>query len=257
MPIKSAVAILALIALAGCHFGQLPDPNAKAAKTSKYDGKALQANVLQVNKMLTDRQVRGEIDGVAKRQILHRYIREQLQGVDKSKIPADQAWRFGDVYRQLDDWRSTNELYMEAVKVATENKDEDRRVNDSLRLAESMAHLGDVEGGIKEVRSTFDAAPTGKAPILMATLYEFAPAALGQGRDLDIARLLEDAIDQHMHTIVDPETEAGKDFMRARHYHVRRAWEAVIRIYRMQGTDEQLRSAIEQSDEMLRKFVSV
>ena len=52
---------LTILALAGCRFGQLPNPNAKKA-VDKYDGAALQDRVLTVNRMLAEREMRGQID---------------------------------------------------------------------------------------------------------------------------------------------------------------------------------------------------
>jgi hypothetical protein len=250
MPRRALLVVLALGPLAGCRFGQLPDPN-RPKVVAKYDGESLQAKVREVDSVLNDRLVKGEIDLSKKKEILHDYIRRQLDGVEPAKVENEQAWRFADVYRQLEDWKTTHDLYSRAVDSA---KDEDRRVNDTLRLAEAKARLDSVTEGIESVRSTFDVAPEGKAPILMATLYEFAPAALGKGHDLEVARLVEDAMDQHLQTIVDPSSDAGRQFLQARMHHLRQAWELVLRIYRESGEDEVMCGAIERADAMMRKF---
>ena len=122
-----------------------------------------------VAEVLNDRLSRGQISDGQKDEILHAYIRDQVADIDRALIPADQVWRFADVYRQMEDWEATFDLYTIAVMNA---ESEDRRVNDSLRLAEATARLGDIEEGINLVRSTFDVDPLGKAPILMATLFE-------------------------------------------------------------------------------------
>ena len=250
MPRTSVLTALLALALAGCRFGQIPNPN-KLAVSSKYDGQALQQHVRQADEVLTDRLVKGQIDLRTKNEILHGFIQDQLKGVELEKVDDGDVWRFADVFRQLGDWQTTHDLYVRAVKAA---KDEDRRVNDTLRLAEAKAHLGEVADGISLVRSTFDAAPGGKAPILMATLYEFVPAAMGQEHDLDVAKLLEDATEQQLLTVVDPKTPEGRAFLQARTYHIRRAWDAVVRIYRSYGEDEAMRAAIDRSDKMLRRF---
>ena len=248
----AGLALLA-VSLVGCRFGQLPDPN-KVEPSATFDGEALQKSVRAADETLTERLVRGEIDEQTKRAMLHEFIREQIGDIDLSKIPKDQVWRYGDVYRQLEDWKTTEVLYARAVDNA---KDEDRRVNDTLRLAEVKARLGDVEKGIELVRSTFDVQPEGKAPILLAVLYEFTPAALGQGHDVEVAILLEDAMAQHLLTVVDPESEAGSRFLEARAHHISRAWEIVVRIYRGTGDENLFRGAIDRSDSMMSRFGQV
>lgn len=248
--VRTALLLLAAVGLVGCRFGQLPDPN-KEQPSAKFDGEALQRSVRAADETLTERLVRGEIDEETKRSMLHDYIREQIGEIDLNEIPKDQVWRYGDVYRQLEDWKTTEVLYTRAVDYA---KDEDRRVNDTLRLAEVKARLGDVEKGIELVRSTFSAGPGGKAPILMAVLYEFAPAALGKGSDIEVAILLEDAMAQHLLTVVDPTSEAGRLFLEARPHHLSKAWEIVVRIYRGTGDENLFRGAIERSDSMMGRF---
>lgn len=246
--------LLFLIALSvtvpGCKFGQLPDPNEPEAR---FDGEALQKDVGEVNAVLTERLLKGEIDEPRKVELLQTYIKEQLEGIDPKDVPDRQAWRFADIYRLLGDWKTTNELYERAVATA---RDEDRRVNDSLRLAETKAKLDDVEAGIKLVRSTFDANPGGKAPILMGTLYEFTPAALGKGHDREVAKLLEEAISQHLATVVDPKTDSGMAFLQARFHHIQSAWEIILRVYRQEGDEAAMRGAIERADTMMRRFAS-
>ncbi len=250
--VRSVLVSVALAAaLTGCRFGQLPNPNAD--DDPSLNGEALQADVSQVNGVLTERVIKGEINEQQKTELLQDYIREQLEGIDPQSVPDQQAWRFADIYRLLGDWKTTNELYERAVASAA---DEDRRVNDTLRLAEAKARVKEVEKGIQLVRSTFDANPGGKAPILMATLYEFAPAALGQGKDLEVARLLEEAMEQHLATYVDPKTDSGNAFLQARSHHLRAAWDLVLRIYQQAGDDAAMRSAIERADAMMRRFVT-
>jgi hypothetical protein len=246
-------AVLAALGLVGCRFGQIPNPNEKAT-ASAFDGAELQASVRAADETLNERLLRGEIDMATKKSLFQDYIRDQVREIDVDKIPTDQAWRFADVYRQLEDWQTTDALYTRAVEAA---KTEDRRVNDTLRLAEVKAQLNDVTKGIELVRSTFSAQPGGKAPILMAVLYEFAPAALGKGMDVEVAELLESAIEQHLLTYVDPSTESGRRFLEARPHHISRAWEIIVRVYRQTGDEQKFRDAIERSDAMMRRFAQV
>lgn len=243
-------ALFALL-VAGCSFGQYPNPN--EPDSSKYDGKTLQKNVRQVDEMLTARVTKGEIDQSQKTALFHEYIAEQLADVDVGEIPNDQAWRFADVYRQMDDWQVTHDLYVVAVENAPT---EDRRVNDTLRLAESEAMLGSVKEGVDLIRSTFNVEPRGKAPILLATLYEFVPAALDNGLDNEVVQLLEEATEQHLLTVVDPESVSGSAFIMSRRHHLREAWRAILRVYRSQGDIDKLRAAIQRSDKAMRRFAS-
>lgn len=244
---------LVVVLLPGCRFGQLPNPNSIVV-SDQYDGITLQKNVLSVSKMLSDRVMRGEIDSDTRTSVLHDYIKKQLTGFDVKKVGVDQAWRFADVYRQLGEWKTTQQLYQLAVENAP---DEDRRVNDTIRLAEADAKLGNVTKGISLVRSTFSANSGGKAPILLATLYEFTPAALGQGLDVEVALLIEDAIDQHLLTYVDPQTEHGKAFLSARRHHIEQAWQKVLGIIQEKGDSNQLLHAIEKSSKTLGRFSRV
>lgn len=250
MPSVKPTLLLVALCAAGCRFGQYPNPN-RVELANRYDGAALQQSVRALDDALTERMMKGQIDSETKKQVFQDYVREKLEGVELEKIPDDQAWRFADVYRQLEDWKTTDLLYTRAVDKAP---DEDRRVNDTLRLAEAKARLGDVPTGLLLARKTFDAQPGGKAPILMAVLYEFTPAALGQDMDIEVAQLLEEAMQQHLLTVVDPQTEAGRLFLEARPYHVQKAWEVVLRVYRLHGDQQMFRDAIERADAMQRRF---
>lgn len=239
-----------LLAL-GCKFGQIK--NANDVEADSFNGEAIQKEVGQVDGVLNERIAKGEIDPEQKKQILQDFVREQLGAVVPSEVPDKQAWRYGDLYRMIEDWKTMDQLYTRAVETAST---EDRRVNDTLRLAEAKARQGDVEKGIELVRSTFTAAPGDKAPILMATLYEFAPAALGQDHDLEVAQLLEDAMAQHLMTYVDPTTDVGKAFLNARSHHINAGWDVVLRIYNQLGDQAAMRAAIERADKMMSRFAA-
>ncbi len=242
--------LLPLVLVTGCHFSQIPDPN-DVAEISKLDGKALQERVSLVRRTLDIYQRQGRIDQSESTVLLANYVEDQLEGVETAQIPSQQAWRFGDVYRQAENWEKTRELYTIAV---TNAKSEDRRVNDTLRLAEATAQLGDVPAGIDMVRSTFDTDPGDKGPILMATLYEFVPACLNQGFDDELARVLEDAVGEHMKTIVDPKTDEGLAFLDVRPVHINRAYGLIIRLYQSAGEYEEARNAARRSATLLARF---
>src|ERR1044072_2964228 len=67
---------------------------------------------------------------------------ELLGRVDASKIPAGKEWEYGEMYITAREWSKAKAVLEKAVRIA---RDEDRRVNDSLRLARVYAELNDVK----------------------------------------------------------------------------------------------------------------
>lgn len=171
--------------------------------------------------------------------------------MDVDKIPASQAWEYGDVFKTAGRW----DLAKKAYEIAIQNpRNEDRRVNDRLRLALAEAHLGNVERAIELARSVFDTDDRGTAPILPAVLLEIVPAAEGKGHDAELADLLVDAIAQHDRTIVDPHSDAGKAFFRAKPIHVRDAYRKAIALYTKAGLTEKAEETRRAAQEALGKF---
>ncbi|MES1227086.1 MAG: hypothetical protein ABUL72_00355, partial [Armatimonadota bacterium] len=159
--------------------------------------------------------------------------------------PKGEAWEYADIVRQADRWQDAYDLLKMAVEFA---KNEDRRVNDSLQMARCAAHLGKVDEAIKLARSTFSTPAPGKAPILFAVLYEITPEALGKGKDLAVAKLIEDAIEQHEAATVTTDSQAGRDFLAARAHHIRKAWDQVLKIYTAADRRDLAESALLKAD---------
>jgi hypothetical protein len=174
--------------------------------------------------------------------------------VDVKRIPGRQAWEYGEMFITARDWPKAKQLLETAVK---NPPDEDRRVNDNLRLARVQAELGDVATAVKTARKVFGTVDTSAAPILPATLYEIVPAGEGKGHDAELAALLEDAIGCHLRTQVDPTTGPGRDFLAARPFHVHRAWEKVVRLYDGAGETAKARAAAKRMVENLNRNASV
>jgi hypothetical protein len=61
-------------------------------------------------------------------------------------------------------------------------------------------------------------------------------------------------MEQHLQTIVNPNTDPGRLFLEARPHHLRQAWELVLRVYRESSDDAAMRGAIERAEAMARKF---
>ncbi|MBS1704463.1 MAG: hypothetical protein JST40_01205 [Armatimonadetes bacterium] len=223
----AATACLASVALGGCHFTTLPDPN-DPANAATLDGAELQRVVAGIYDNLAFRQGTKEITEEQLRSELKAKVDEYLTNIDLESIPVDEAWQYADVLRTAKEWDLAEPLLKVAVKFADSA---DRKVNDTLRLAQAQAHLNKVDEAIRNVWSTMDTPPGDKGAILPAMLYEIAPALIGKGRDVEVAKLLEAAVQQHLKTVVDPSTRPGRDFLRARSHHIRNAFDLAISLY--------------------------
>ena len=237
-------ALVALALLGGCRFTQYPDPNI-APVGSLVEPKVMRRNLEEVHRNLEHRISLGEIDRVRKDVLIKQYCDQELKGVNLHTVPKSQAWQYADIVRQADRWQDAYDLLKVAVGAA---KDEDRRVNDSLQLARCAAHLGRVDEAIKLARSTFTTPPQGKAPILFAVLYEITPESLGKGKDLEIAKLIEDSIKQHQQVQVQTDSDAGTTFLATRAHHIRRGWDEVLKIYVGAGRDDLAKAALALAD---------
>lgn len=223
------------------HWGTPEDPNV-APPTGVVSALALRRSLRGVSDSLMQRVRDGEITDSEFKDRIAAAADNLLSKVDLKKIPDREAWEYGEMFITARQWQRAEQLLVRAVKVAP---DEDRRVNDSLRLARVKAELGDVAGAIETARGVFDTDDRSAAPILPAVLYEIVPAGQGKGHDPELAALLEDAIACHLRTQVDPTTTPGRDFLSARPFHVHRAWERVIRLYDGAGETKKARAAAE------------
>ena len=249
---RACLLLVASIAFAGCQFGQMP--NQEDVEASAVGPEALQKRLGRARSTVDDRIRRRQLSREEGDEILREYVVSLLEDVDVETVSPDEAWIYGDLFRQVPDWQATYDLYSVAVEHA---ESEDRRVNDSLRLAEATAELGDVEEGIRLVRSTFDASAGGKGPILMATLYEFLPSARRPGMEIQLAALLEAAIEQHLMTVVDPSEDVGRLFLISREHHVREAWSQIILLYQAADEEERALGATVRYLEMMQRFATL
>lgn len=244
------LSLLALAALVGC--AAPPRPTGVAAtKDGLVSAESLNGQIAEADQMLERRQRRGEISEADRTKYLEEYVANLIEKIDTAEIAPEVAWKYGDVYRRAGKWDVAYKLYATAVKAAPT---QDRRVNDSLQLARAAGALGKVDEAIATVKSTFDAPVREKAPILPATLYEVLPQCRGKERDEALAALLEEAISQHLSTVVDPASESGKAFLNARPHHVQRAWRAVIGLYLENEMTEEARDAVLRSEQSLARF---
>ncbi len=233
-PIPYTLLLIPALLLQSCNFQPPPDPNDPA------EGTAMQAEVMQRNlnwasETLTSRTRERQITEDVAAARLQKYAEELSNSIPKDGISPSDAWRYGEVLRTAKRWDRAEVVFKLAIENAQRTKDEDRYVNDSMHYAEALSQNRKVAEAISTVRSTFSVSNTSKAPILFGTLYQVVPAGENGGLKVELAKLLEDAIEQHRMVIVDPKTHAGASFIATRRHHVMKAWEKAIELYRSAG----------------------
>lgn len=233
--------------LVGCETAVLPDPN------DPNDVSVVQPDVLRnslkgASDNLNQRLAQREINQRQYDALMAQYANDLLNTTNIEAIPPSRAWEYAEVFRTAKRWKEAATVLKVAVKAA---KSQDRRVNDTLRLAQALAYENEVPEAIQTAKKVFDAPAQEKAPILLAVLYEIVPAARNKGKDVDLATLLEDAIEQAQQTLVDPNSDAGKMFLAARPHHVRNAWMTVLDLYSAAGRDDLAQKAMRRMDAML------
>ncbi len=163
---------------------------------------------------------KGEINESRARELVAQYAFDLTKHVTIEAIKPERAWEYAEVFRTARIWEKAKPAFEMALQSPPT---EDRRVNDSLRLAQVLGHLGEVKQAIALARSVLNAAPEDRAPIMPALTLEVIPACQGKGMDQELAKLLEEAIPVYEGTVVDAQSESGKAFEMAKPYHLRRA----------------------------------
>ncbi len=228
------------VVVAGCATKPPPDPN-DPDEVGMVKPEVLERSLRWAWEAAETRVVRGEITEQQAQDFTRARADELVEHIDIAKIPDDQAFAYGQVFRTAQRWEDARTLFQAALANA---KTEDIRVNSGLRLAQALAHLDKVDEAIATARSVFDAPDHEAAPILPAVLYEIVPAARRKGKDAELAKLLEDAVAQHQRTRVDTESEAGRSFLMAMGVHIQKAWELAARLYRSAGDQQKASQAI-------------
>ncbi len=230
--LRNALFLLPLL-LAGCRLPAFPDPN-DPKLAGGQQAEVLRRQVKGASDALFARVIGGEITDQQYKDLLADYTDNLLNGVKVETLDPQTAWQYGEVFRTGRMWDKAETTYRIAVKAA---RDDDRRVNDTLGLAEALAQEDKVAEAIAEARKTFDAPPAAKAPILYGVLYQIAPAGRGKGKDAALARLLEDAIRQSDLVKVDESSDAGKAFTAALSHHQHNARRLAADLYLSSGHD--------------------
>ncbi|MEZ0325887.1 MAG: hypothetical protein ACAH95_08265 [Fimbriimonas sp.] len=224
--------LLAAMACLGCQTGTLIDPT---EANSDMSPEILRDNLKSISDSLIQRRIKGEITGEQYRELIAKAAAELVEEMDLEHVEPGEAWQYGEVLRAARNWEVAEKLLQIAVEHAKTKKSEDRRVNDTLRLAQVQASLGKVQAGIRTASEVLDAKPSDSAPILLAVLYEIVPAARGREHDAELAELLEASIQKHLGATVETSTQEGQAFMAARQHHVSGAYVQLANLYDAAG----------------------
>ena len=244
------ISLVILLTASGCRTYRMPDPN-NPGDSGRIRPDVLSRNVETYQNRLRAKIESGEINDEERRNLISEYIETHTEGITPEDVDPEFAWHFGEVYREIENWEQSYAFF----KIAAENaQTEDRRVNDSLKLALAAAMLERPEEAISVARSVFDCPPTDKAPILPAVLYEIAPAATDQGVNTEVTELLVEAVEQHLQVVVDPESAGGAAFLLAKPHHISLAYAAAMQLYQVAGNTERARELVQERDEVLSRF---
>ncbi|MDR3688738.1 MAG: hypothetical protein P4L46_05105 [Fimbriimonas sp.] len=230
MRLRLPIVLPFVLLLAGCQTPSLPNPN-DPNDVGPLSADNIRAQLSSMSDSLQMHVFRNEITDDQYHQLMQRAAEKLLKGYSADRLDPTNAWKYGEVLITAHMWPEAKDALQAAVDTAKASHNEDRRVNDTLRLARVLAEMGQVETAIKTARSVFDVRPQDGAPILYAVSNEIVKSAQGKGRDLELAKLLEDAIAIHWRVQVDRSSNVGKAFLFARPLQVRRAWKTVAELY--------------------------
>lgn len=251
---RAALLAACLLVAVGCKTGRMPDPN--DPKDMPLTATTVSKQMLALNENLYSRWRKKEFDEEKYHELLTKGAKEIISNVKMDAMDPTEVWQYADVLRTAHLWPEAEAALKLAVRSATLAKNEDRRVNDSLRLAHVQAKMGKIDEAIATTRSTFDVRPQDAVPVLMGTLYEIVPAAKGQKHDIELAKLLEDAIAVNMRAVVDEGTDAGRAFVITRPNHTRKAWRAIMDLYEAAGRKDLAAEAAARSMQSQTGFTS-
>jgi hypothetical protein len=219
------------LAFQGCQAPIIPNANIPADSVS-IPPTIVRQQLSYASDMLNDRVARREMSDDQARLVLAQAASDLIARIDSSEFKPQDIWEYADFCRTAQKWATAEKALRIAVKSAVS---EDRRINDTLRLAQCVAKQHRAREAVEIANTVLNAVPGESAPILPAVLLEIAPAAQGQGADLELAQLLVKAIHKHLATVVDPNTESGFFFIQARPFHIKKAKELAIKLFESTG----------------------
>ena len=240
----------AVLALSGCETGTTPSPF-DPANASIVEVEQVQIALRGIWSMLEFRVETGEIKREAAESEFIKRATEFAVPLDADDVPPGDAWRVGEIQRAAKRWPEALKAYQRA---AEHPADDDRRTVDRLRLAEALAWNKKPQDALKMARTAFSAQPSNKGSILLAVIYEVAPPLMTQKVDGELARLILDAIEQHLSADVPITSSEGKAFYLARPAHVRYAFDQALRLLERSGRTTEARKVLRQRTMVLMRL---
>lgn len=213
------------ILLAGC--GQFPNPNDISAINPESRVEIANKRLEAAQETLQYKVSSREINDERRNELISEIAEEMLKSIEPQVIPDSDQWMYAALLRVTNRWPEAEKALEVAVSAA---KTEDRRINDTLKLAVAQAKNQKTIEAISTASKVLDAKDEDAAPILPSVLYEVVPAAQGKGHDKELMILLEKAIECHKRVKVDPKTDQGKLFIAASRHHIGIAETKVIEL---------------------------
>jgi hypothetical protein len=211
--------------LIGC--GQYPNPNDLSSVQADQRVAIANKRLESAEATLQYKVEHNEISDSRRNELISELAEEFLKTIDPKVVPDSDQWMYAALLRVTNRWSDAEKSLKLAVKVA---KSPDRQVNDNLKLAQAQAKNNEVSEAIATAHSITNAADGDAAPILPSVLLELIPTAQGKGHDRELADLLRQAVQCHMRVKVDMNSDAGKSFEIARHYHINKAEEKIVEL---------------------------
>lgn len=241
----------------GCQEKHVPDPNDPMdAPLAKRAG-VLQQNIQRMSDAMNDRVLSNEITDQQRLDYLSDEAEKLLAEGDPDHSAPQDAWIYANLYITCHEYDKAIPLLHKAIQYETSVGDDDRRVNDSLRLARSLAATGKTKEALDMVQSVIDSKPKDPGPVLPSVLLEITPVTEGKGHDPQLAHVLEESIHEHLRMKVDPTTIPGKAFLFAKPHHIWNAWLKIESLYQNSGHANEATAARTRAKDMMQTLDSV
>ncbi|MEQ1936106.1 MAG: hypothetical protein ABL962_19805 [Fimbriimonadaceae bacterium] len=215
--VLAVLAVIVLLQLRGLE--PPPDPN-DPAKNKLMASEVLLRNLRVTSDAANMRVAKGEWGPRRAKRKVSEAAADMVAHIKIENIQPSEAWEYGEVLWTAKQWDKAAEVLELAVKAA---QSEDRRINDTLRLAQCYVALEQVDKGIALARTTFNAKPADSEPLIPSILFELVPLARNQGKNLALAKLLEDAIPIYAGTKLEAGSQRERDFQVAKPHLIKQA----------------------------------
>lgn len=213
-------------------------------------GQVLTGELASASDAVNNQVLHGFMSDAKGRLVLADFAKKLVANVNPASVPTADTLAYANAFLTAGIWPSAETLFK---KVLQEKLSPEDKVDVTLKVAKCEANLGNVQHAIQLCRSTFTVSPQFKWPILYAVYLEVVPASLlhSKNEEIPLARLVEDAIHQHMLAVGDPTIPAQLELMRWRNFHITKAWELVKKLYGSASPAEVKRAEKERRDQSL------